>query len=330
MSENFDYLQGMKRKVGWFILLGLGVLLFTLIITGARSNIFAKKFYVYVEPPTATSFQKGLPVRFQGFGIGYVDLVELLEQGKVRVTLQLLDRYRPMLHQGAVVTLDQDGLLGERFVLISAGDKQSPILEDKMLLAYEKKVSIEQLLEDLKPSVEQVDRLLHELVTFTAWINDPYGTIHETMGGLKDFSRGLRSEDIASVLSDLRQVMSEIRKQRLMTNLSRALGSSASSMDEMKPFLHEVGQNGGETLQKVDALLLRMQKLADQLTAVSSDAGELTPELPSLAREIRQSLSESQLLMRAMRKSWLFGDNSEGEASKTEIITAPSAVDLRP
>ncbi len=337
MSQQDDYMQGMQRKVGWFLLLGFGVLLLMLLVTGARSNFFAKKFYVYVQPPTATAFYVGQPVRFQGFGIGYVDLIELLEHGKVRITLQLLDRYRPMLHQGANVQLAKEGLIGEQFVRISAGDVSAAALHDLDLLGYVSSASVEQLLEDIKPTIAQADRLFRELASIAEWVNDPQGELRATLTNLKDFSDGLDAQDMqkmgkemAQLLRDSREVMGEIEKEHLMTNFSHALGSTATSLDDMKPFIRELGQNGGKSLAKMDDLLARMQTLAETLNVVGSDVTELTPELPSLVRELRESVAESRLLMKSVRQSWLFGDSSGGSQQNHNSINEPSAVDFRP
>ncbi len=331
MNGDSDYLQGMKRKVGWFLLLGIGVVAFTLLITGARSNFFAKKFDVYVQPPTATSFREGLPVRFQGFGIGYVDYVELLEQGEVKVTLQLLDRYRPMLHQGAIVRLAKEGLIGEQFIRISAGDKSAPVLRHQATLDFVSEASIEKILQDLQPTITQADKLLTELAELAVWVNDPYGTFHATMANMAEFSANLNSDDMQSMAKDIKNVLNEVRREQLMTNLSHAFKSTAVSLDEMKPFLSDLGKDGGESVEKLNGLLERMQLLADNLKVLSSDATELTPELPGLARELRESVSESRVLMRTIRKSWLFGDSGdEGKGQPLSNMSSPPAVDLRP
>jgi phospholipid/cholesterol/gamma-HCH transport system substrate-binding protein len=308
------------------------------LIAGAKSNFFAKKFYVYVQPPTAASFFVGQPVRFQGFGIGYVDFIELLEHGTVNVTLQLLDKYRPMLHQGAKVQLAKEGLIGESFVRMSAGDGKSVGLQDLDTLEYESSASIEQLLEDVKPTIEQADKLLREFVELTTWVNNPEGEFRTLVANLKDFSAGLDAKDtekmskeLVQLLHDAREVMGEIEQEKLMTNFSHAMKSTAVTLDEMKPFVRKLGQDGGESLEKMNVLLDHMQELAETLNVVSSDVTELTPELPSLARELRESIGESRLLMKSIRQSWLFGGSSSESESETQgRMLSPPAVDFRP
>ncbi|MDX8387452.1 MAG: MlaD family protein [Ghiorsea sp.] len=338
MSQTDEYLRGMQRKVGWFVLIGLGALIVILLIAGYRSNFFAKKFYVFIEPPTASSFHEGLPVKFQGFAIGYVDNVELLGHGQVQITLQLLDRYRSMLHQGAIAQLTKEGMIGEQFVRLSAGNIKAPMIEPLTVLDYENEASLEQLLEDLKPTVELADKLLRETGSFVEWVNDPYSDVRLIMSNLGEFSDGLNSNDMASMGDELKLMMTHIRKileeadaEHMMSNLSYALNSTGKTLDEVKPFASDLGKNGGKSLEKLDGLLVKMQTLTDNLNVISSDVTELTPALPGLTRELRDSLSESRVLMKTIQKSWLFGGgDADSTSPEGSYLVTPPAVDLRP
>jgi len=337
MNQTDDYMQGMQRKVGWFVLLGLGMLLLMLFIAGVRSNFFAQKFYVFIQPPTAIAFYEGQPVRFQGFSIGYVDMIELLEHGKVQITLQLLDRYRAMLHEGAVVQLAKEGLIGEQFLRITAGALAAPVIQNNLLLSYESETSIEQILEDIKPTIAQADRLLSELGNLAAWLNDPAGDVRLAISNFRDFSAGLRGEDMqkmthemVGLLKHTRLVMEEVEREHMMANVSHVVGSTAVALDEIKPLMHELGQQGGDVLENLNTLLERIAVLSDSLNVVSLDVTELTPELPGLTRELRESVSESRLLMRSLRQSWLLGGGSEDSDDYQGVYHAPPAVGFRP
>jgi len=337
MNQQHDYIQGMQRKVGWFMLLGIGVLLLILLVMGVRSNFFAAKFYVFVQPPTAIAFYEGQVVRFQGFAIGDVDAIALLEQGKVQITLQLLDQYRVMLHEGAMVQLAKEGMIGKQFLRITAGNLEADILQDQMLLDYESEASIEQILEDIKPTIAQAENLLGELTKLTVWLNDPQGDVRLAVHNFSAFSSGLRSDDVLKIsqetgrlLKNMRQVVGEAKREHMVTKLSHTLEATTTTLNEIQPFMHDLGQKGGESLEKMDILLLKMQRLTDNLNVVSSDVSELTPELPGLARELRESVSESRLLMRNLRKSWLLGGSDDTDAAYQGDYRSPSAVGFRP
>lgn len=338
MMQSDEYLHGMQRKVGWFVLVGLGALVVILLVAGFRSNFFAKKFYVYVEPPTATAFFEGLPVTFQGFGIGYVDKIELLGSAQVQVRLQLLERYRSMLHEGAIAQLGKEGMIGEQFLSLTAGDSSRPSIEPLSVLQYQSEASIEQLLNDLKPTIVLLDTLLKEAGILVSWLNDPYGDVHLAMGSLREFSGGLSSNDMEAMGTELTQMMthiakivSDIDKESMVANFSHALDSTGQTLDEVKPFAHDLGENGGKSLAKLDKLLLKMQVLADSLNAVGSDASELMPMLPGLAREFKDTLSESRVLMNTLEQSWLLGGSGTKSSSpENSYLVTPPAVDLRP
>jgi len=338
MSQADEYLGGMQRKVGWFVLIGLGAVVVVLLIAGYRSNFFAKKFYVFIEPPTASSFHEGLPVKFQGFAIGNVNNVELLGHGQVQIKLQLLERYRNMIHEGATAQLTKEGMIGEQFVRLSAGNTKAPAIKSMTVLTYESAASIEQLLEDLKPTVDLADKSLREIGIFVEWINDPSSDVRLIMGNLSQFMEGLNANDMAAMGVEIQQVMTLIRKtlvdadkEHMIANLSHALGSTGKTLDDVKPFAQDLGKNGGKSLEKLEGLLVKMQKLTDHLNVISSDITELTPALPGLTRELRDSLNESRVLMKTINKSWLLGgSDSDTISPEGSYLVTPPAVDLRP
>ncbi|MDQ6995268.1 MAG: MlaD family protein, partial [Mariprofundaceae bacterium] len=157
MSEEIDLISKMKRQVGWFVILGLSALIFVIVMVSVKSNVFANKFTLFVEPPSASTFYEGQPVKFQGFSVGHIDNIELQHEGQVRIRLKLLTRYRHMLHQGAIIHFVKQGLIGEQIVEITAGDVERKPLDDGQLLQYETEASLEQLLVDLKPAVNNAN-----------------------------------------------------------------------------------------------------------------------------------------------------------------------------
>ncbi|MDQ6972962.1 MAG: MlaD family protein, partial [Mariprofundaceae bacterium] len=149
----YEYVSGVRRQVGWFVMLGLGAIVVLLLVATLRTEVFAGKSTLFVSPPSASAFFIGQEVKFQGFPIGRVDDIELQASGEVRIALRLLERYRGMLHQGSAVRLVKPGLLGQETVELSSGDVQTAILGDGAQVAFIEQATLEQLLMDMKPAV---------------------------------------------------------------------------------------------------------------------------------------------------------------------------------
>jgi len=336
-NESTEFVAGMKRQVGWFVMLGVGALLLVLLIVSVRSNVFAKKFYLFVEPPSASSFYEGQPVKFQGFAIGHIDQIELQHEGQVRISLRLLERYRHMLHEGSVMHLAKEGLLGEQVVEVTTGDIKLPALLPDATLQYETEASIEQLLTELKPAVNHANVLLKEMAELAVWMNDPKGDLRLAMSGLRGVTQGVRGESLQAAvqefthaLSELKQLTGDLNKEKVSQHLSDTLAQTSDILKNIEPLTASLGETGPDTMEHVNALLQHVDSLSEAMNLVASDLSEMTPELPGLAHEARATLSDMRGLLKNLQNSWLLGGGGAEHIEQGNLETAPPVLDMQP
>jgi len=329
--------SNMKRKVGWFVMLGIGALIFLLLIVSVRSNVFAQKFYLFVEPPSASAFHEGQPVQFQGFPIGHIDQIELQNEGQVRISLRLLERYRQMLHQDAVIRLVKEGLLGEQVVGITTGDIKKAALENGAYLKFETEASLEQLLIDLKPAVGNANILLSELAELSAWMNDPYGDLRAGMAGLRGMTAGVQGASIEAAVREFTQTLVKLKhvavdldEHKVALHLAESLEKTSNILGNIEPLSKSLGESGPNTVQHVNKLLAHVDELSGALNVVAVDLSQMTPELPGLARESRATLAEMRSMLKSLQHSWLLGGSSQEPIKQENIEIAPPVLDMQP
>jgi len=337
MTEGTDFVSGMKRQVGWFVMLGLGALILVVVMVTVRSNVFAKKFTLFVEPPSASTFYEGQPVKFQGFTIGHIDDIELQREGQVRIRLSLLERYRHMLHQGSIIHFVKQGLIGEQIVEITSGDLKKPPLIDKQVLTYQTEASLEQLLIDLKPAVGNANILLKELAKLSVWLNDPQGTVQSSFKHLNQMADGIKGDDVAATLQtvhqmivDLDQVLASVHEKKLAHHVQTTLIATQKVMQGLEPMSQSLGEKTPELLQQLTTLLKQVQQLSVELTVASSDLTQLTPELPGVAREAKATLENMRLTLQTLQKSWLLGGDSTPKPVVDTLEIAPPVLGNQP
>jgi len=331
-----DLARGMQRQVGWFVIFGLGAIVALLLAVSLRTDVFAKKFQVSFSPPSAAPFHEGQPVKFQGFTIGRVSDMALLREGRVRITLKLLDRYRSMIHQGAHARIVKEGLIGEQVVEVTAGDAKRAVIRDGAEIGYETEASIEQLLQDLKPAVNNANTLLTQLAELSVWLNDPDGPFRRMTERLDQASQGLTRENmeamaasLAGTLKRLEAIVSELEREKVAGHLAASVRQANALMRDLEPLARAAGEKGPETMANVASLLRHVDALSRSLDVVAADLSELTPELPGLARESKGAIREMRDLLRGMQDSWLFGGRKRDRADEGDGVTPP-VMDLRP
>jgi len=331
-----EFVSNIQRKVGWFIILGMGAIVLIILSFSLRSDLFANKFNVYFSPPSAVSFYEGQPVKFQGFNIGRVKSMELQHDGKVRISLNLLERYQPMLHQDGIIHLTRDGLIGEQTLEITGGDVNKPVIESGAIIRYKTAASIEQLLQDMKPAVENANTLLSELATLAIWLNNPESDLRQVVTRINALSQGLTRENvgqladhITEVLQNLNTLTQGLADSHIGEQLSESLQATASILSDLKPLSQQIAKEGPDSLKRINSLIRQVELLSKSLDTVASDLAALTPELPGLARESRESIRQMQLLLKKLQNSWLIGGQN-GETEDTENAIAAPVLEMQP
>lgn len=337
MTKELNAVSKMKRQVGWFVMLGLSALVFVLVLVSIRSNVFAEKFTLFVEPPSASTFYEGQPVKFQGFSIGHIDDIQLQHEGQVRIRLRLLERYRHMLHQGSVIHFVKEGLIGEQIVEVTAGDIKKPSLDDGQLLTYETEASLEQLLVDLKPAVGNANILLGELAKLALWVNDPKGSLQALFQHLEYMTVDIQGKDISAtvdalhqMLGDLDQVIVSVNEKQVVGHIQSTLQVTEGIMQDLQPLSQSLAQQGPQALESLNTLLKQVKQLSEELTVASSDLTQMTPELPGVARQAKATLEEMKLTLQKLQQSWLLGGGKAPKSVVDTVEIAPPVLEVLP
>ncbi len=331
-----NFVGGMRRKVGWFVMLGLGAIVLLLLVATLRTDVFARKFTLYVAPPSASSFFVGQEVKFQGFTIGRVDDIELQPRGEVRIALRLLDRYRGMLHQGSTVQLVKPGLLGQETVEVTSGDVQTAMLDDSAQLPFREQATLEQLLMDMKPAVANADTLLGELVRVARWLNDPQGDIRLATANIRAATQGMEQGALQQAIGrvsdaavQVEKLSSQLADNRAGEFLAHTLQETAQVLKNIVPLTSELSRQAPEALAQSRELVERLDELSRSLNSIALDMQQLTPELPGLAQESRDAMQEMRRLAGAVRNTWVGGGDTEQTPTGSELV-APPATDVAP
>lgn len=330
-----ELVSDMRRQVGWFVIIGIGAIALILLMIGLRSDVFAKKFHLSFSPPSAAAFFVGQPVHFQGFTIGRIGEMSLKASGQVHISLQLLERYHSMLHQGSKIHLIRDGLIGEQMVEITAGDVSKAIILDGQSIGFETATSIEQLLQNINPAVDNANALLRELVVLAKWLNDPKSDIRQVTARMNEVSMDLNRQNVgkmvqsfADVLKDMQSLTATLQEHHVAEQLSTSLQAATQILKSLQPFSEQLAKQGPKSLELMNSLLVNVDKLSKSLDVIAADLSELTPELPGLARESRVTIREMQDLIKQMQGSWLLG--SDGSMKEGADPVAPPVLDLHP
>ncbi len=164
--------------VGAFVI--LGVLLFGvgLFFIGNRRMLWSNNFEAYAEFTNIAGLENGAKVRVAGMDAGEVEEIHVPggPSGRFRVKVRLLEDLHPLLRLDSVATIQNDGLVGNKFVQIEAGSEGSPRLPDQGTMQSREPFDLADLLQKMSETID--------LVTDT--ITDVQGNLDQALTSISD------------------------------------------------------------------------------------------------------------------------------------------------
>ncbi|MEB3334388.1 MAG: MlaD family protein [Cyanobacteriota bacterium] len=266
-DPNRDQPEGRER---WLFLVSGGLLLLALLVAVGRERRWGEpSFPVRLVAPRADGLQQGMEVRLSGFPIGRVETLELQDNARVAVTLQINDRYRHLVGPRSRAQSGQVGLVGATFVNLTpdprpGGERSKAPLPP---LAYDPPPDLNQLLADLTQSRTELDQTL-ALAT-----NLLRRQVPSSLGSLERSTSRLSGSMVD--LSSMAKTLSS-ETQRTVPSVRQLTGTLQRESGQLAPALRR-------TLAKADHTLTQ----ADQ-TATS--ATQATREATLLMRQARPAL----------------------------------------
>ena len=113
--------------IGLFLLVGFGFFTAILFLIGSQQKAFSKHFTVYAEFANVGGLIEGAKVRVSGLDAGEIKKIELPARpsGRFRLKLQLEDKVQSLLRRDSMVSIETEGVVGDKFILIKKGSDEA-------------------------------------------------------------------------------------------------------------------------------------------------------------------------------------------------------------
>jgi phospholipid/cholesterol/gamma-HCH transport system substrate-binding protein len=195
----------MKAGLTAGIFVVLAILIFTggLFMIGDSHNLFSHHVEFYTEMSDVNGLANGLKVRVAGFPGGQVLRIELpgRPSGKFRIRMQLDDKLHALIRDDSVVTVETDGLVGDKFLLISEGTDKSQEAAPGATLASKEPVELSAVIAEASGVIDQAHNAIGDLqVKLDTALDSVNKTVNDTDGIIGDARNGKGS--IGLLLND--------------------------------------------------------------------------------------------------------------------------------
>ncbi|NMC64464.1 MAG: MCE family protein [SAR324 cluster bacterium] len=183
-----------ELKAGGFVLTAL--FLFTLFIwvLGNERQIFSKQQEFYALFKDVKGLSEGAPVRLGGISIGRVSKISFstdYRNPNINVTLLINEDYLERIRSDSLVSIETQGLLGDRFVNISMASGGRPLPPGSMLSSTEPA--------DISQVFQKAQQIVDNTVKISENVNKFFGEGGES--AMANISNGAKS--LSNILKEI-------------------------------------------------------------------------------------------------------------------------------
>ncbi len=164
-------------RLGLFIVIGAVILVFLIFKMGSKSRLFQGRKKISVIFKDSKGLKKGNDVRFSGVNIGAVYDIMIENDSTVRVVMAIDDKTSEFIKKDSKATVSSEGLVGSKFVGISAGTSNSPSVHEGDQIEAGDSFEIEEILNSFSQVSQNADQITSRLNQLTENIANGQGPI---------------------------------------------------------------------------------------------------------------------------------------------------------
>ena len=253
----------------------------------------------------------GMDLTFSGFPIGRVKRIELAEDGKARILVDVVSKDAHWLRSTSVFTLVK-GLVGAPNIRAYTGLLNDPALPDgavRTVLQGDTSAEIPKVIAAAKELIENLNNLtgsggavgasMSNLQTLTERLNGPGGALTVLLGSEVQAKKiGLTVDRTNALLARLDDVTAKVDSQ--VFGAQGVMPQTRATVVQLNAMLGEARTS----LKKVDAILIDAQ-------AITTNAKDATTDLGALRAEVDASLRKVEGLVNEINRKWPFARDTE-------------------
>lgn len=275
-------MAGMSRavKVGVFLVGGIVLFCVGLFLVGSRADLFGNRYTIYTEFNNIDTIQTGAKVRVGGMDAGEITGIQVPQtpSQKFRLELKVDKKFRPIVRQDSVTSLETEGMVGNVYVNIKKGSDSSPVCKPGCTLPSHESVSMAQLMQEgsaLAGSIQSTIDDLHQRA-------DGVMQNLSSATGHADQLIKQAQPNIAQMTSNANAIVAGVRQGRgtvgklltdksMATNVSQTIANAKDASGKVTAMMTTVQKNDlpkvHQTVDNTQAMTAKMNKAVSSLLA---------------------------------------------------------------
>lgn len=151
--------------VGAFVVGGIVLFSIGLFMIGNRRMLFADNFDLRSEFAEIAGLQLGAKVRVAGMDAGEVREIHVPTgpRGKFQVIMRVRSDLHPVIRVDSVASIQNDGLVGNKFVQIEAGTDAAPLVAENGSIRGEEPIDLSDIIKKMSDTIDNVNETIDDV-----------------------------------------------------------------------------------------------------------------------------------------------------------------------
>jgi len=323
-----------KRKrtaetiVGIFVLISIALLLGIVVLIGRQQNIFEKRYQITGEFDSVAGLQTGAEVHLAGINVGYVQEIDFSPQHKVRVAMSVSRIQMERIRGDSVACIRTMGLMGDRYVEITIGSQDSPMIEPGGSIRTAELFELTEMLEAARPTLENIENAINNISLLTDELTDPTGEVGTILDNVKVLTTHTREgkgtigalfvrDDIYQktnkaldtaneVVDNLKEISDNVKQaSEELPDVMAGVRSAIDNVDEFSAKATLAAEDMADMAKSGRQVLVDAEAISANLRSASEDIADATPRLAPLLVSAEEGVYEAREVVDAAKRNWL-------------------------
>jgi phospholipid/cholesterol/gamma-HCH transport system substrate-binding protein len=296
-----------ERLVGAFVLAAIALLFLVLVFNKQTMRYFQKKFVLHAYIHNAQGISTDTHVIVSGLDVGDVSKLGITPDNRIAITMQVLEKFHKLIRTDSKAGLSKLSVLGNTAIEITAGSSNEPPIADDATIQLEEPLSVDQILAQVVPVLDNVKATLAQLNQISTQI-DPK-QVGQIVQNLAAVSANLKSVSgqMASGSGTIGKLLYDPKTE---TNLTGAIQSLNVSLKNLEPLV-----------QNANTASAQFPQLVHQFNTTLSGVNGQMQSLPAMVLQTQQVLDDTDRTLRALQNTWPI--SSSVNKPPTQQVVAP-------
>lgn len=309
MFDTKKELTWSKLKAGVVVTVAFLVLLVTVFFAGGIETLFTKKAIIDASISDVRGLRVGSPVWIAGIEIGAVRKMTLHPNYGTLVTMAVREDTLPYIRKDAKATVQTMGLLGDKYIEITQGTKEMPMVKSGEMLEGMVQLEMKDLVREGSASMEKISEFLGKLDVFLQKVESGQGTTGRLISDPSLYNNlNSAAQSLGRIVKEFDESKGSLRMLMKDEKLYVSLTSTAVSLDELTK---KMTQGNGSFRKLVDDpalydnLLAASRKLNAVVDKVDSGDGAAAVLLndKTVAKDLKEIVAELKAMTKDIKEN---------------------------